>query len=186
MPALLNRNLSRLRILAGTLSRLIARLEDGLLFLLLLAMILLAAAQVILRLLPGGGMLWADPLLRHMVLWAGLFGAAAATSRGKHISLDVLSYLVPQHAKPWLVLTNSLFGVAVCLALTHAAVVFVRTEADYGGSGLLEIPAWCWGLVFPLAFGLISLRFLAAAGRAVLQLAGHPSLPAQPGGTPPR
>jgi len=48
----------------------IHRLEDGLLSLLLLSMIGLAAAQIFMRNLFDYGFVWADPLLRIMVLWA--------------------------------------------------------------------------------------------------------------------
>ena len=44
--------------------------------------------------------------------------------------------------------------------LTYAAIIFVQDEAAYGGRTLLDIPSWGLNLVFPLAFGIISFRFL--------------------------
>lgn len=140
--------------------RCISWTEETFLCLLLTAMIFLACVQIFLRFFFSGGFAWADPLLRYMVLWAGLFGAAVATKTGKHISIDILSHLLPDRLKPWIQVLLNLFSAAVCSVLTYAAINFVRDEATYGGRGLLGIPSWGLNLVFPLAFGIISLRFL--------------------------
>ena len=140
--------------------RTISQIEETLLCLLLTSMILLACVQIFLRFFFSGGIAWADPLLRYMVLWAGLFGAAVATKKGKHISIDIISHLLPDRYNPWLQALLNLFSTGVCSVLTYAAVNFVRDEALYGGRRILEIPSWGLNLVFPVAFGIISLRFL--------------------------
>ena len=140
--------------------RTISQIEETLLCLLLTSMILLACVQIFLRFFFSGGIAWADPLLRYMVLWAGLFGAAVATKKGKHISIDIISHLLPDRYNPWLQALLNLFSAGVCSVLTYAAVNFVRDEALYGGRRILEIPSWGLNLVFPIAFGIISLRFL--------------------------
>ncbi|MFC1524090.1 TRAP transporter small permease [Thermodesulfobacteriota bacterium] len=138
------------------------RFEELFLSLLLTSMILLACMQIILRLFFSGGLLWADPLLRYLVLVAGLLGAAAATSRGKHIALDIISFLVPQQFLPWLRTLINLCSATVCGFLTWAAIIFVRNEAEFGSRALLSIPSWIWNMIFPVAFTLITLRFLIA------------------------
>jgi TRAP-type C4-dicarboxylate transport system permease small subunit len=148
------------------------RLEEGFLCLLLITMILLACLQIALRLFFSGGLLWADPLLRALVVWSGMFGAAVATKQGKHISLDIISYLVPAHLRPWLQLAIHLFSALVSAALTWAAVLFVRNEAAFGGTTLLSLPSWAWNLVFPLAFGLITCRFFAAGLADIRKISG--------------
>ena len=140
--------------------KVISWLEEALLCLLLSAMIILACVQIFFRFFFAGGFTWADPLLRYLVLWAGLFGAAVATKQGKHISIDILSHLLPDNLKPWLQAFLNLFAAAVCSILTYAAVNFVRDEAMYGGRVLLLLPSWALNLVFPIAFGFITLRFL--------------------------
>ena len=57
----------------------IHRVEDALLVILLSLMILLAATQILLRNFFDLGFVWADPLLRALVLWLGLIGATVAT-----------------------------------------------------------------------------------------------------------
>lgn len=135
-------------------------LTDRILCLLLLAMIALACIQIFLRTFFGGGLLWADSLLRYLVLWSGMIGAVVATREGKHISIDVVTYLAPAAVRTWIRLAVNLFSLAVSLALTAAAVIFVRNEAMYGSSPLLSVPSWIWNMVFPLAFGMIACHFL--------------------------
>ena len=147
--------------------------EEAFLCFLLLAMILLACIQIFLRTFYSSGILWADPLLRYMVVWAGLFGAAVATKQSKHISIDIISYLVPEQFLPWLRILINLFSASVCIILTYAAVRFVRDEVLYGGRGILDIPSWALNIIYPLAFGIIAGRFLILAlkdlGRILLR-----------------
>ncbi|MBU1639755.1 MAG: TRAP transporter small permease [Proteobacteria bacterium] len=148
------------------------RLEEGFLCLLLLAMIGLAVVQISLRTFFSGGLLWADPFLRYLVLWSGMFGAALATRKGKHIALDVVNFLVPEQLQPWLKCLLDFFSFLVALVLVYAAVIFVRNEAEFGATLLLSVPSWYWNLVFPLAFALIALRFLTSCVTDLLILLG--------------
>ncbi len=137
-------------------------LLDGFLCLLLTAMIGLACLQIGLRTFFSSGLLWADPLLRYLVLWSGMLGAVVATRERKHIAIDVVGYLAPPQIKPWMQLALDLFSCLVTTSLTWAAIVFVRNEAIFGGYSLLSLPSWVWNLIFPLAFFLILVHFLLA------------------------
>jgi len=147
--------------------------EAAVICLLLIAMILLASVQIFLRIFYASGLVWADPLLRYMVIWAGLLGAAVATKQAKHISIDIISHLVPQQFLPWLQMLLNFFSASVCIILTSAAVKFVRDEALYGGRSILDIPSWELNIIYPLAFAIIAARFLILAlqdlGRLVLR-----------------
>ena len=148
------------------------RLEELFLCLLLIAMIGLSCTQIILRDFFSTGFIWVDPLLRHMVIWAGLFGADIATRKKKHIAIDIISYLIPPQYEAWLLALIHLFSATVCIGLTYAAVVFIKNEAAFGGSReILGIPSWGMNLAFPVAFGLISLRFLILFGAELLAIA---------------
>lgn len=149
-----------------------ARFEEGVLCLLLAAMILLACLQIALRTFFAGGLLWADPLLRYLVLWSGLLGAAMATSRGEHIALDLAGYLLPEKLQPLVQLCCNTFSLVTSGFLTWASILFLLSEIEYGGPGPLDIPTWSWNLIFPLAFGLITLRYLWLLITSVRQGAG--------------
>lgn len=146
-------------------------LEDGVLCVLLIVMLALACLQIVLRQFFSGGYLWAEPLLRYLVLWVGLLGAVVATRKGKHIAIDVASYLLPDKLKYWLRLAIDIFSVAVAAALSWAAINFVRNEALLGGQELLSIPSWCWIMIFPVAFSLIFLHFVVALVEDIMKLA---------------
>lgn len=153
--------------------RSISWIEETFLCFLLTSMILLACVQIFLRFFFSSGIVWADPLLRYMVIWVGLFGASVATKRSKHISIDIISHLVPEKFLPWLHAFINFFSASVCIGLTYAAVIFVRDEAFYGGRGILGIPSWGLNLAYPIAFGIITGRFLILSckdlGKIILQ-----------------
>src|SRR5512143_3313876 len=95
-----------MKVLA-TLSRTLAFVERGILVALLALMILLAFTQVVLRNVFSTGLLWADPLLRHLVLWVGFIGASLATASEKHINLDsVTRFASPRTANLSRIATN--------------------------------------------------------------------------------
>ena len=145
---------------------LLERLEEAVLLLLIAAMIVLACVQIVLRDVWGGGLSWADPLLRVMVLWAGLLGAVVATKMDKHISLDLASHLLPKGIFRWLRVVRHIFAAGVCLVLAWVAADFVRQEAAQGnGQEMAGLASWQLNLIFPIAFGGIALRFLLGSVR---------------------
>lgn len=151
---------TQLKKTLAIIRNILAWTEETFLCLLLTSMIILACVQIFLRFFFSTGFIWADPLLRYMVLWVGLFGAAVATKQGKHITIDIISHMLPEQYQSWLQALLNLFATGVCTMLTYAAIIFVRDEAAYGGRALLDIPSWGLNLIFPLAFGIISFRFL--------------------------
>jgi TRAP-type C4-dicarboxylate transport system permease small subunit len=147
------------------------RLEEGVVILLLLSMIALTCTQVALRAFFSSGISWADGLLRHMVLWSGLLGGAIATRQAKHINIDIASRLLPRRWLRWLRMVINLFSSLVCGGLTWAGILFVQNEMEFGGEAtLLGIAHWKLSLIFPVVFGIISLRFLINGARAALGL----------------
>ncbi|OGQ87486.1 MAG: hypothetical protein A2512_01160 [Deltaproteobacteria bacterium RIFOXYD12_FULL_56_24] len=150
------------------LSRLLEHLEEAVLLLLIAAMIVLSCLQIALRDVWGGGLSWADPLLRVMVLWAGLLGAVVATRMDKHIAIDLASHLLPRPMLRWLQVLRHAFATVVCVVLTWMAVSFVRQEALQGvGQEMAGLASWQLNLIFPLAFAGITFRFLLGGVRSL-------------------
>jgi len=137
----------------------IHRIENGILVLLLVAMIALAGSQITLRNLFDSGIGWADPLLRVLVLWVGMFGAMIATQQDKHIRIDLLSrYLAPAWRRRTARL-NNLFSTVVCALLTWHSGRFVYHEWQDGATLLGDIPVWLAESILPIGFAVIALRF---------------------------
>ena len=156
------------------LGRCFNRIEELFISFLLLAMIFLSSLQIFMRTLFDSGLIWADPLLRYLVLWVGLLGAVLATRYGKHITIDIFSHLLPARGVCWLNLLLNLFASVVCGFLTWAAFLFIKNEIAFGGGReLVGIPVWGWNLIFPFAFALMAVRFLVKvyeSGVTLLQL----------------
>jgi TRAP-type C4-dicarboxylate transport system permease small subunit len=141
------------------LMRLVDKGEELVLCLLLFVMIVLACIQIILRTFFDSGLLWADPLLRYLVIWCGLLGAVAATGQGKHIALDLTGKHLSTTLRAWLDLTTYLFSTLAAFGLTWAGCRFLQNEIEFGGDGPFAIPLWFWNGIFPLAFGLIAMKY---------------------------
>lgn len=140
-------------------SRLMGNCEKAVLCFLLLAIIVLACTQITLRTFFSGGLVWADPVLRYLVLWTGLLGAVTATGQGKHIALDILGGRMPKTIVPYATLLSHLFSFLTASALAWASVIFFIGEMEFGGPGPLTVPLWVWNMIFPLAFGLLAVKY---------------------------
>ena len=130
------------------------------LVLILTTMILLAASQIVLRNFFGFGFIWADELLRMLVLWIAVAGAVAASRTDKHINIAVLDRFLPFKLRAGLKVIVDLFTTGICLVITWYSIEFVRTTHEYGDVLLGSVPAWILQLVLPIGFGLISWRYL--------------------------
>ncbi|TAK65860.1 MAG: TRAP transporter small permease [Bacteroidetes bacterium] len=162
-------------------SRYLSYLERGLIIVLLSTMVLLSFTQVILRNLFSTGFLWADPLLRHAVLWIGFIGASLAAQQEKHINIDALTRFTSPRVTNLIKILTSLFPVVVCYFLAQAGWTFLLDEMESGMAlfsiGETEYPAWWFETVIPFGFGLIGFRFFLKAIEHII-LAFKPHDPA--------
>ncbi len=135
---------------------------------LILSMIALAATQVVLRNFFSTGIDWADVTIRHMVLWVGLIGASIAAKEKRHLSIDIASRLIP---KKWYHLVEAglcLVTFAICLLLFWASVLFTKFLHEWGAGSLEGTTAMVAGMILPIAFAGIGLRFLLRAFRELV------------------
>ncbi len=133
-------------------------------------MLSLACVQIFMRSVLSSGLLWADPLLRYLVLWCGLLGALKATGQRKHIALDFSTYLLPDSAQPWITLITDLFCTVTTACLSLASWIFIKNEIEFGGTDLLSLPTWVWNIIFPVTFGLMTVRY---GMRFIIDLSGR-------------
>ncbi len=133
--------------------------EDMFLAALLGVMMLLAVGQIVLRNLFDTGFLWADPMLRHLVLWVGLLGAAIATREDKHITVDVVSKFVPKRAQAAIRVATDSFAASISGLVAYAGYGLIKNEIEFGSKTFLDLPAWKVEIVIPVAFAIIALRY---------------------------
>jgi TRAP-type C4-dicarboxylate transport system permease small subunit len=144
--------------------------ENALLVLLLGAMMLLATAQIVLRMFFDAGLIWADELLKILVLWVALVGSVA-TSRGRrHLRIDLLSHYVPErYARLPFVIVDA-FAAVVCGFIAWHSGRYVLLTIEFGDTVLVGVPAWLVQGVLPVAFALMSYRFALYFLKEVLEL----------------
>ncbi|MBI5631647.1 MAG: TRAP transporter small permease subunit [Elusimicrobia bacterium] len=147
------------------LARLI-RVEKALLVFLLSAIVALSFLQVLMRQLFASGLLWADTLVRHLVLWVGFLGAALATAEGKHFAWETPS---SERKNRFSIPTEliQLVTAAVTFLLFKASWDFLRDERASGATlfhlGSLDVPGWLLLSVIPLGFLLVFLHTVLRA-----------------------
>ena len=138
----------------------ISRVETVLVTTLLAVMILMSFSQIVLRIFFNTGVDWSDVLVRYLVVWVAFVGAAIATREGKHITIDLLSRWLPGTGTLAIQAMANFISTIICSLLTVAAARFIWFEAQMGSTTFLNLPVWVPELIMPVAFGLMTLRFL--------------------------
>lgn len=143
------------------LEQALTRVELGAALLAFAAMLSLSVADIIGRnlfnaTLPGG-----DLVLRHLVLWVALPGAALAVAAQRHLHLDPANLASRPRWQAWTAIPFNLAAAFVCALLTHAAWAYWQDEWQHQSDEAVWL-AWM-GLILPLAFGLLALHFLLRA-----------------------
>ena len=147
----------RKRILAAL--ELLNKIEDWFLITLLAVMVILAVVQIFYRNVFGIGLLWADPMLRTMVLWVALAGAVIATRTDNHIRIDFFTRYISKKISLYVHRLVYVFSVAVCLLIAWHAYRFVASEYEVGTTTFLNIPSWVAAIIIPIGFALMAFRY---------------------------
>lgn len=145
--------------------KLLGFVEIGVLTLLLAALVFFGCLQIVLRNFFQRGIIWADPLMRHIVLWIGCLGGVLATSKMRHIGIDALTRFLPGRAKAVRDRIVYFATAAAAFALGIAALKFVLDEKAFGGTSFLDIETWKLEAILPVAFLIIAYRSLVNAIR---------------------
>jgi TRAP-type C4-dicarboxylate transport system permease small subunit len=143
--------------------------ENALLVLLLSAMMLLAVGQIVLRMFFNSGLLWADELLKILVLWIALVASVAAARSRRHLRIDILTRYVPQRYAQVPELLVDLFAAAICGFIAWHSLQFILLSV--GDTVLVNVPSWVAQGIVPAAFLLMCYRFTLHFLSGVLGLA---------------
>jgi TRAP-type C4-dicarboxylate transport system permease small subunit len=140
----------------------LAKVEEFVLIVLLIIMLGLGFLQVLLRNFFGSGVPGADLFLRHSVLWIGLIGASLATKSEKHINMDALSRVLSPKVKNRVDILLNFIAACFSALFVLASYLFVKDEYlnGEGKTLFLNLPGWVVELIIPVAFGIITFRFL--------------------------
>jgi len=149
----------------------LVKAEKAVVVLLISALVALSFMQVLLRLLFHSGVVWLDPLLRHMVLWAGLTGAALAARYSNHFALEAFVKFAPKKLHRPLEILSACFTIAASLLLFGAAFKFIREEftcvppaVAFYINHFKVLGGWA-EIIIPAAFALIAFHAFAGLFR---------------------
>ncbi|MBS3759602.1 MAG: TRAP transporter small permease subunit [Desulfobacterales bacterium] len=153
------------------LTRYTKRGEGIILEAMLFLMVFMVLAQILLRNLFHTGIPGADDLIRHLVLWIGLLGAAVATRSGAHVKIDVAARLLPDFWRRVSCVVTCLFSSVVCFILTWASANFVYIEYQvHDHTPFLNLPLWIMQVILPVGYLIIAVRFTRNGINFILQL----------------
>lgn len=142
--------------------------ENGVMVLLLAGMMIVAVGQIVLRVFFSGGFVWADELLKLMVLWIALIASIAASRSNRHLRIDIVSHFVPKKYARVPVMMVDAFASFMCGVLAWQSYRYVRLSV--GDTVLVDVPAWMVYSILPVAFAIMSYRFLLSFGTEARQL----------------
>ena len=144
-----------------TINRYLVWLEEGILVLLFLTLLGLGLSQIVMRNLFDSAPPEIETILRALVLWIAMVGAAVAARRKRHIVVDLLGhYLTPRMRRISGFLANA-FAAFVCLLLTLAGLKMLQLELSFQPVAMFgPIPRWLVQLPMPLAFAVMTSQFL--------------------------
>jgi TRAP-type C4-dicarboxylate transport system permease small subunit len=144
--------------------------ENVLLVSLLGGMMLLSVGQIIAREVFETGLFWSGEIIRIMVLWLAMIGAVAACRENRHIRVDAISHLLSDKGVGVARLLVDTFAAIVCAVIAWHAWRYLQLEIEFEETVLADTPAWMAHVVVPVAFALMSYRFLVGVGKQGIKL----------------
>ena len=158
------------------LDKLGALAENVALVILLGSLVLLAVGQIVLREVFETGIFWADELIKLLVLWLAMVGSVAATRDNRHIRVDALSHLLPDSVVAIIRLVVDTFAAVVCAVIAWQSWRYLQLEIEFEDTVLIDTPAWVMHIVVPVAFALVSYRFIVnVLGHLARVVRGRPA-----------
>jgi len=134
------------------------------------AMVVLAVLQIVLRQFFDDGIVWADELIKIIVLWLAMVGSIAAARDNRHIRIDVLSHVLPERGVILTRVLVDLFAAAVCAVIAWQTWRYLQIEIEFEETVLLDQPAWIAHIIVPVAFLLICYRFLVSVAAKIYEM----------------
>lgn len=124
------------------------------------AMMTIPLLEIVLRKTLHIGISNQSAIVQHLVLVAGMVGAAMAARDGKLLTLGILDPVLKGRGKVVARIVSGAVAATITLMLGTASVQFVRTEQAAGQTLVYGLPIWIVQLVLPVGFLLILVRLL--------------------------
>lgn len=142
----------------------LGKVETGALCLIVAMMLGLAILKIVLRYVFSTSLLWSDIMLQHLTLWLCFFGAALATCERRHISIDVLSRILPGSVTRWTNLVIDCIALVVVGILAYYGFLFLGDEQSSEAVLIGSVPLWWAKTIIPYGFVLIGVHVVLQIG----------------------
>lgn len=103
-------------------------------------------------------------MLQHLTLWLCFFGAALATCERRHISIDVLSRILPDKYTRWTNLVIDCIALVVVAILAYYGFLFLGDEQLSEAVLIGNVPLWWAKTIIPYGFVLIAIHIVLQIG----------------------
>ena len=160
----------KIQLILNRLDSIGAKFETILLVFILVSMILIAVGQIIMREVFEIGFGWIDELIRLMVLWIALVGSIAACRENRHIRIDIISNYLSERIRNSIQAFVDMFAAVICGFIAFQSWRYLKIEIEYSDIVLVDTPAWIAHSIVPIAFFLISYRFLISALKKIIDV----------------
>ncbi len=155
----------------GRINQALVKVEDILLEVFLGVMVVMVLLQILMRNLFQSGIMGADDLVRHLVLWIAFLGAGIATRSRAHVKIDAFAKLIPSRHRPFVDVLINLFSCVICGVLVYASYQFVCIERRACGvSTFLHLPVWVFEMILPVGYLVIAFRFARNGLSSLLEM----------------
>ena len=142
----------------------LGKVETGALCLIIAMMLGLAILKIVMRYIFSASLLWSDIMLQHLTLWLCFFGAALATCERRHISIDVLSRILPGKVTRWTNLAVDCAALVVVGILAYYGFLFLGDEQSSEAVLIGSVPLWWAKTIIPYGFVLIGIHVVLQMG----------------------
>ena len=142
----------------------LGKIETGFLCLIIAMMIGLAILKVVMRYVFSASLLWSDIMLQHLTLWLCFFGAALATCERRHISIDVLSRILPAKYTRWTNFVIDCIALVVVAILAYYGFLFLADEQLSEAVLIGTVPLWWAKTIIPYGFALMGIHIALQIG----------------------
>ena len=135
-------------------------IEDYLIVALLGSVLFLSITQIVMRLFFNSSLIWADELVKILVLWIALVAAVSASRSDRHLKIDILDKLGFKKNIIFPKTVVTIFVFIVCALITWHSLRYIKLIYDFEESILNGFPAWIVYSVVPVSFFIMTYRYL--------------------------
>lgn len=124
-----------------------------------LATVVLIFIDVCMRHLTDQSLVWAEELVRYIIIWVTFLGGNLAVQRNVHVKMDIVHIKAPKKVAKAVVSITYVICIIGCLFLTYVGAKLTRQvlKLDQVSSAMPWFKMWIVNLCVPI-FGVIGIK----------------------------